>query len=294
MVQRNGSRLRRLSADAHSRHSSGALHLARPRRPGLRPPPEVTVPFALASPPCFASLPHGSGASGVVGLVAPAGSGFQTAAVEDRDIPAAVADQFAIFSERWPPRSPRPDALPAWRRGFVRAMKGVRVRPVLSHQEATGETLFDDMKARAGGSLRELAHPHVEVALKHPLQRRTESELAAKRRRVHSKCKASALDQGNIARRRKEGGANALAGFGQNLCEGQLDRRAAGQKAPPVLVRGRASIRRLVAAAARAIGTSSLPIRRIQSSSRQAEKSCCDPGVRRGPRANNYARTNTS
>ena len=100
---------------------------------------------------CFGTLIHHSGVSGIVGLVAPTGSGFQAATVENRDIPATVTDQFAILQLSGRLGHPDPTHSQHGGQKFVRTMKCIRVRPVLRHQEASGETRFHDMKAGAGG-----------------------------------------------------------------------------------------------------------------------------------------------
>ena len=79
----------RISTDAISDFYSNAFHLATTR------PPRVSFEAICGIDP-ITSLAHPSDISGVIGFVAPAGSSFKSAAVENLDIAAMIADQFAI------------------------------------------------------------------------------------------------------------------------------------------------------------------------------------------------------
>jgi hypothetical protein len=119
-------------------------------------------------------------------FVASAGSGSESTAVKYSNVPAAVVDQTLLLQGSRRPSDPDAADTKHESQVFLGNMEGVRVRAILRHQQPARKSCLDDVKARTGGSLRELAHVNKGIAIDFALQRRTAFEFAAERHRVHS------------------------------------------------------------------------------------------------------------
>ena len=78
---------------------------------------------------------------------------------------------------------------------FVGQVKAVRTHPVAGHQQPARETRFDDMKAIAGRSLRDLGHQGIGVQMAALLQRLGFPQVPAKRPSFHPQGGTGSLNQ---------------------------------------------------------------------------------------------------
>jgi len=120
----------------------------------------------------------------VRGEVTTARTRFQTLAVEDRDLAAAVADQRLPLQGRRCLRYT--DATHAEHVGenLVRCVEVIRARAIVRHQQPPCQASLDDVEANAGCRLRDLLHLDVRVAVEPEPQRRAALEFVPQRRRA--------------------------------------------------------------------------------------------------------------
>src|SRR5580658_3648710 len=147
----------------------------RPRGPWCWPAAEQTI-----------ELPLGN-------AIALARAALQAAAIDDRDVAAAITDQAgALQAAR---RGRDAGALHPQHHGeeLLGEQKLVRLHAIVRHQHPAAASLLEGMKMNARGGLRDLIEDGVAVALHHGAHRGASRELTLEQRRRHSQASARNL-----------------------------------------------------------------------------------------------------
>src|SRR6185437_4578586 len=113
----------------------------------------------------------------LVRCVTLASCAFQTLSVEDRELAAAVADQFALAQSAGGSSNAGAANTQHVSQEFMREVKFRRMRPIAGHQKPTGEPRLHQMEAGAGSCLCQLLKCYVEVTVQTSLHLRATFEL---------------------------------------------------------------------------------------------------------------------
>ena len=162
--------------------------------------PRITAQVASVFTDVSGRLPQHPFVRVQIGLVAAACSCLETAPIENRDVASAVVNQPSGLQRAC--RLGDANAADAEHVGekFLRNMECVGVRAILRHQQPACETRLDNVKARARGSLRELAQLDENVLVDLALQGRAAFEFAAECGGIHLQCGPFPLHHGAYRR----------------------------------------------------------------------------------------------
>src|SRR5512134_3036251 len=98
-------------------------------------------------------------------LVTTASGCFETLPVENADVAPAVTDQISLLQGAGGLGHGDPQYAQHAAQQLLRQTKVIRSHAVARHQEPAGEAGFDQVKTVAGGGLRDLNNPFVDVAV---------------------------------------------------------------------------------------------------------------------------------